>query len=253
MRIDGRQPDEMRPVKVTVDVLQYAAGSVMIELGNTQVLCAVTMDNHPAPHLTGTGQGWVTAEYDMLPCASNMRKPRDRSKGIIPGRSAEIQRLIGRSLRAVVELESLGERTFIVDCDVVQADGGTRTASITGAFIALGLAMKKLVAANQLGRLMLKDFVAATSVGIVEGRPVLDLSYLEDSQAEVDMNIVMNGTGGLIEVQGTAESKPFSRARMDEMLILAETGIRRLITIQMETLGIEKLGTGGMDDDSEEE
>jgi ribonuclease PH len=241
MRIDGRKPDEIRPVKITPNFIKFAEGSVLMELGDTQVLCTATLDNHPAPHLIGTGKGWVTAEYDMLPCASTPRKMRDRVKGKIPGRSAEIQRLIGRCLRSVVEMDSLGERTFYIDCDVLQADGGTRTASVTGSFIALALAMKQQVEAGKLGRMFLKDFVAATSVGIVEGRGVLDLSYLEDSQAEVDMNVVMNGSGGLIEVQGTAESASFSREQLDELLNLAKTGIDRLIQIQKDVLGIDIL------------
>ena len=241
MRIDGRQAGEMRVVKVTPNVLKYAVGSALIELGNTQVLCAATLDNHSAPHLVGTGQGWLTAEYDMLPCSSTQRKKRDRFRGKIPGRSAEIQRLIGRSLRTVVELESLGERTFIIDCDVIQADGGTRTASITGAYIALAIAMKQLVETGKLGRLFLKDFIAATSVGIVEGKPALDLSFMEDSQAEVDMNVVMNGSGGIIEIQGTAETTPFSREQLNELMDLAKTGINGLIEIQKEILGIDKL------------
>lgn len=241
MRIDSRKPDEIRPVKITPNFIKYAQGSVLIELGNTQVLCTATLNNHPAPHLIGTGKGWVTAEYDMLPCASTPRKMRDRVKGKIPGRSAEIQRLIGRSLRSIVETDSLGERTFYMDCDVLQADGGTRTASVTGAFIALALAMKQQVEAGKLGRMFLKDFVAATSVGIVEGRGVLDLSYLEDSQAEVDMNVVMNGSGDLIEIQGTAELTSFSREQLDELLDLAQIGINHLIRIQKEILGIDKL------------
>jgi ribonuclease PH len=240
MRIDGREADIMRQIKITPNVLKFAEGSVMIEIGNTKVLCAATLDNHPAPHLIGTGQGWVTAEYDMLPCSGNRRKRRDRIKGKTANRSTEIQRLIGRSLRAAVELESLGERTFFIDCDVIQADGGTRTASITGGFLALGIAMKNQVAAGKLGRIVLKDYIAAISVGIVEGRPVLDLDYLEDSQAEVDMNIVMNGSGGLIEVQGTAEINPYSRENLDEMLNLADKGIKELIEIQKGILGIDK-------------
>jgi len=242
MRIDGRRPDELRPVKITPNILKFAEGSVLIEVGNTQVLCAATLDNHAAPHLVGTGRGWVTAEYDMLPRAGSQRKPRDRSKSGIPGRSAEIQRLIGRSLRVATQIESLGERTFLLDCDVIQADGGTRTASVTGAFLALALAMKNMVDAGKLGHIFLKDYVAAVSVGIVEGRPVLDLSYLEDSQAEVDMNVVMNGAGEIIEVQGTGESATFSRSRMNEMLDLAEKGIQNLIAIQKEILGIASFG-----------
>ena len=242
MRIDGRKPEELRNVKITPHFLQYAEGSALIELGETRVLCAATLDNHPAPHLVGTGQGWVTAEYDMLPRCSPQRKQRDRLRRQIAGRSAEIQRLIGRSLRAVVELDHLGERTFILDCDVIQADGGTRTASVTGAFVALALAMKKLVETGKLGRIFLKDFLAAISVGIVEERPVLDLSYLEDSQAEVDMNVVMNGSGKLIELQGTAESTPFSQEELNELLGMAQKGIDRLIQIEKDILELDQFG-----------
>ena len=241
MRIDGRQPEELRSIVVTPHVLKYAEGSVLIELGNTKVLCTATLDNHAPPHLVGTGQGWLTAEYDMLPCSSSSRRMRDRSRGRVDSRSTEIQRLIGRSLRAVVEMESLGERTFYIDCDVIQADGGTRTAAITGGFIALALAMKSHVEAGKLGRLFLKDFMAATSVGIVESRPALDLSYLEDSQAEVDMNVVMNSAGEFIEIQGTGESAPFSMEQLGSLLALAQKGIAQLIQIQKNVLGIDKL------------
>lgn len=241
MRVDGRKPDEMRPVNIEIDVLKFADGSSLIEIGDTRVLCAVTLDNHSAPHLVGTGTGWVTAEYDMLPRASTQRKMRDRVRGKIPGRSAEIQRLIGRSLRSVVPLQKLGERTFFLDCDVLQADGGTRTASITGAFVALASAMKKLVEKGKIGNVFLNDFLAATSVGIVEDRPVMDLSYLEDSQAAVDLNVVMNGSGGLIELQGTAEEKDFTRSDLSDMLDLAEKGINELIEIQKKILEIEDL------------
>jgi ribonuclease PH len=240
MRIDGRQPEELRSVLVTPNVLKYAEGSVLIELGNTKVLCSATLDNHSAPHLVGSGQGWLTAEYDMLPCCSSTRRMRDRTRGRVDSRATEIQRMIGRTLRAVVELESMGERTFYIDCDVIQADGGTRTAAITGGFIALGLAMKSHVEAGKLGRLFLKDFVAATSVGIVESRPALDLSYLEDSQAEVDMNVVMNSAGEFIEIQGTGESAPFSMEQLDILLALAQKGIGQLIEIQKNILGIDK-------------
>ena len=232
MRIDGRQSNDLRPVKVTPNILKYSVGSALIELGNTQVLCAVSLDNHAAPHLVGTGRGWVTAEYDMLPCSSNQRKPRDRTKSGIPGRSAEIQRLIGRSLRSVVEMDSLGERTFFVDCDVIQADGGTRTAAITGSCIALGLAMKKLVEMNQMGRVFLKDYVAATSVGIVEGLPALDLSYIEDSQAEVDMNVVMDSQGNFIEIQSSAEGRTFSNQEFNGMLELSVNAINQIIDLE---------------------
>jgi len=241
MRVDNREPEELRKINVIPNFLKYADGSAIIELGNTRVLCTASLDNHSPPHLVGTGQGWVTAEYDMHPCASTQRKMRDRIRGRIPGRSAEIQRLIGRSLRAVVELEKLGERTFYIDCDVLQADGGTRTASITGAYIALALAMQKHVDEGKLGRLFLKDFIAAISVGIVEETMVLDLSYLEDSQAAVDMNVVMNGSDEMIEIQGTAEIKPFSPDQLSQMIVMAQKGIHQLISVQKEILDIEKL------------
>jgi ribonuclease PH len=242
MRVDGRAPDEMRPIKVVPGYLKYAEGSLLIEMGETRVICSASVDNKVPPHLKETGQGWITAEYAMLPRASKHRIVRDSIRGSIAGRSYEIQRLIGRSLRAVVDLQKLGERTIIIDCDVIQADGGTRCAAITGAFIALVLALQRLRDEKKIGQLLAKDFVAATSVGIVEGRPVLDLCYLEDAQAEVDMNIVMTGSGKFVEIQGTAESAPFDAAAMNQMLDLARKGIMQLVQIQKEILKIESFG-----------
>ncbi len=239
MRIDGRAPDQLREVRITPNVLLYAEGSCQIEFGLTRLIVSATLDNRAPAHLAGTGQGWVTAEYAMLPRSSKQRIVRDVNRTHPVGRSQEIQRLIGRSLRAVTDLERLGERTFIIDCDVIQADGGTRTAAITGGFVALGLAMKRLGEQGQMGRVLLNDYVAAVSVGIVEGRPVLDLCYLEDAQAEVDMNVVMNGAGQFIEVQGTAEHGAFSREQLDEMLAMARGGIDRLVAMQKEILGID--------------
>ena len=237
MRVDGRLPDQLRSIKITPDVLQFAEGSCMIECGLTRVLCSATLDNKVPPHVIGSGQGWVTAEYAMLPRSSKQRIPRDAVKGQVNGRSQEIQRLTGRCLRAIANLPSLGERMFIVDCDVLQADGGTRTAAITGGFVALALAMKKLIRQNQMGKILLRDYLAAVSVGIVEGRPALDLCYLEDAQAEVDMNVVMTGAGNYVEIQGTAEKQSYSPAQLQEMLALARTGIAQLIEIQKAALG----------------
>ncbi len=242
MRVDGRLPEQLREIRIIPNVLVHAEGSCQIELGLTRVLCSATLDNKVPPHLAGQGQGWVTAEYSMLPRSSKQRIVRDGVRGYVGGRSYEIQRLIGRSLRAVADLRALGERTFIIDCDVIQADGGTRTAAITGGFVALALAMKRLIEQGQMGRVLLKDFMAAASVGIVEGRAVLDLCYLEDSQAEVDMNVVMTSSGRFIEVQGTAEKDPFSLEQMNELLNLARAGILELIQKQKEVTGIESLG-----------
>jgi len=229
-RPDGRRPDQLRPVTLTRDFLRHPEGSVLIEFGDTKVICAASLEEKVPPFLKGHGQGWVTAEYGMLPRSTNTRTPRE-NRGP-SGRSQEIQRLVGRTLRGVVERAKLGERTFWVDCDVIQADGGTRTAAITGAYVALADALGRLVAANVLPGMPLRDFVAAISVGIVQGRPVLDLDYAEDSSAEVDMNVVMTGGGEFIEVQGTAEQAPFRRERLDEMLSLAEKGIRQLVALQ---------------------
>ncbi|MCX7016340.1 MAG: ribonuclease PH [Candidatus Sumerlaeota bacterium] len=239
MRIDGRQFNEMRPIAITPDWLKTADGSALVEFGDTKVLCTATVESFPAPHRKDTGFGWVTAEYAMLPRSSNQRIAR--SKNLTSGRTHEIQRLIGRCLRAVFDMEKFGERTIIIDCDVLQADGGTRTAAITGGFVALVLAMRKLMESRQASSLLVLDFVAAASVGVVEGRPALDLCYLEDAQAEVDMNVAMTGSGQLVEVQGTAEGAPFSRERMNELIDLAGEGIQRVIAVQKQVLGIENL------------
>ncbi len=239
MRVDGRGPADLREIRITPGAMPFAEGSCLVEFGSTRVLCSATLDNHVPPHLVGTGQGWVTAEYAMLPRSSKQRIPRDSAKGKPAARSVEIQRLIGRSLRAITEVERLGERTFIIDCDVIQADGGTRTASITGGFIALALAMKHLAANRQIGGVYLRDYVAAVSVGRVEGRAALDLCYLEDAQAEVDMNVVLTGAGHFVEVQGTAEKGAFSSAELEEMLALARAGAAEIVRKQKEILGLE--------------
>ena len=232
MRIDQRQPGQMRPVKVTPDYLLTAEGSVLIEVGNTRVLCAASIEDTVPSFLRGAGKGWVTAEYSMLPRATATRTPREVSKGRASGRTLEIQRLIGRSLRSVVKLDALGERTVILDCDVLQADGGTRTAAITGAYIAMSAALRQLVRFGALKRSPVVDFVAATSVGMLGGTPLLDLCYQEDSQAEVDMNVVMTGSGKFVEVQATAEKTPFDDPQLAELLGLARQGIAELIALQ---------------------
>ena len=235
-RVDGRAGDQLRPIKVTVDYQEYADGSVLIEFGKTRVLCAATMLNSVPPHLKGTKTGWVTAEYSMLPRSSQQRITRESAKGKIGGRTHEIQRLIGRSLRAVTDLDKLGERQFIVDCDVIQADGGTRTASISGGFIALALAIKRMEQRKEIAQNVIKDHCAAISVGIVEDRPALDLCYIEDSQAEVDMNVVMTGDGRFVEVQGTAEGDPFDEDQLAAMMALAKSGVEQIVAIQKEVL-----------------
>jgi ribonuclease PH len=224
-RPDGRAPDQLRPIAVTRDYLLHPEGSVLVEFGATKVICTASVDDKVPPFLKGQGLGWVTAEYAMLPRSTNTRTPRD-NRGP-SGRSQEIQRLVGRALRAVVERAKMGERTVWIDCDVIQADGGTRTAAITGSFVALADALAKVGAVAAV-----RDCVAAVSVGIVGGVPVLDLNYVEDSGASVDMNVVMMGAGEFVEVQGTAEQTPFDRGRLDALLGLAESGIRRLITLQ---------------------
>jgi ribonuclease PH len=236
MRTDGRLPHQLRPTKITTDFLVTAEGSVLIEVGNTRVLCAASVEDTVPGFLRNTGKGWITAEYSMLPRATVTRTPREVSKGRVSGRTHEIQRLIGRSLRAVVDLNALGERSVLVDCDVLQADGGTRTASITGAYVALSIALQTLVKFNVLARSPLVDSVAATSVGIVRGTPMLDLAYEEDSRADVDMNVVMTGSGKFIEVQATAEHTPFDDAQMSELLDLARAGIGELLIIQQNAL-----------------
>jgi ribonuclease PH len=233
----------MRPVSITRDFLRHAEGSVLITVGDTRVVCTASVEDRVPPFLRETGQGWVTAEYGMLPRSTKTRTPRETSAGRPTGRTFEIQRLVGRSLRGVTDLAALGERTIWIDCDVIQADGGTRTAAISGAFIALADALHTLRGNGRIATLPLKEFVAATSVGIVEGQVVLDLCYAEDAIAEVDMNIVMTGAGKFIEVQGTAEEAPFDRTQLDAMLQLAAGGIRDLIAIQRKLLA-ERSGGG---------
>jgi ribonuclease PH len=237
MRPSGRKPDELRSVRITRGYTRHAEGSVLIEFGDTRVLCTASIDDKVPPFLKGQGKGWVTAEYGMLPRATNTRTQREAAAGKQSGRTQEIQRLIGRSLRAVADLGVLGERTVHIDCDVIQADGGTRTAGITGAFVALHDAVRLLTDRQAMAAWPLREFVAAVSVGIYEGVPVLDLDYAEDSQCETDMNVVMTGDGGLVEVQGTAEGAPFSRAQLDAMVDLAGAGIRQLVAAQRSALG----------------
>ncbi|MGO9227849.1 MAG: ribonuclease PH [Bryobacteraceae bacterium] len=232
MRIDNRAGDAMRPAEIVTGFLLTAEGSVLMKLGHTQVLCAATIEDSVPQFLRNSGKGWVTAEYSMLPRSTAKRTPREVVKGRPTGRTHEIQRLIGRSLRSVMDMSALGERTVMLDCDVLQADGGTRTASITGAFVALALALRRLVDFGALKSMPVRDYVAATSVGLVGGKPMLDLCYEEDSQADVDMNVVMTGAGKFIEVQATAEHKPFDDAQMAELLTLARGGIADLIELQ---------------------
>ncbi|GGP28256.1 ribonuclease PH [Silvimonas amylolytica] len=236
MRPSNRQANELRQVRLTRNYTRHAEGSVLVEFGDTKVICTATVEENVPPFLKGKGQGWVAAEYGMLPRSTNSRMRREASQGKQSGRTQEIQRLIGRSLRAVVDLEKLGERQILVDCDVIQADGGTRTASITGAFVAVSDAINGLIAAGKLTASPLKDHVAAISVGIFENTPVLDLDYPEDSACETDMNVVMTGSGEFVEIQGTAEGVPFSRAEMNHLLDLAEKGIKELIVLQKAAL-----------------
>jgi len=235
-RFDGRKNNEMRKVNITRNYIYHAEGSVLVEFGNTRVICTASVDDKVPPFKKGTGEGWVTAEYNMLPRSTQTRNVRDISKLKISGRTNEIQRLIGRALRSVVDFKQLGERTIIIDCDVIQADGGTRTASITGSFIALMDACSYLVDKKMITGIPITDFVAAVSVGLVNGQEMLDLCYEEDSKATVDMNVVMTDNGELIEVQATGELAPFSRKELLSMLDLAESGISELIKIQKNTL-----------------
>jgi ribonuclease PH len=236
-RNDGRTPAELRPTRLTAGFLMHAEGSVLIEVGKTRVVCAASIEERVPPFLRNSGRGWVTAEYGMLPRATSTRTQREATAGKVGGRTQEIQRLIGRSLRSVTRLPELGERTIWVDCDVLQADGGTRTASITGGFVAMVLAMQRLRETGALKSLPVQDHVAATSVGVVDGVPLLDLAYDEDSRAEVDMNIVKTGDGRFVEVQGTAEGPPFERRALDDLMELAESGIRELIALQRSIIG----------------
>ena len=238
-RTYGRTAEQMRPLKITPDFISTAEGSVLIELGNTRVICTATVDDGVPSFLKGSGKGWVTSEYGMLPRATEERTPREATRGRQSGRTLEIQRLIGRSLRAVTDQEALGERTVWIDCDVIQADGGTRTASITGAFVALALAFERLTAAGILKTSPLIDTVAAMSVGVVDDRALLDLAYEEDSRAEVDMNVVMTGGGHFVEIQATAEGRAFSGSEMQDLLALAAAGIRRLTDEQRALLPLK--------------
>jgi ribonuclease PH len=236
IRPDGRQPDHMRQVRITPGYLAHAEGSALIELGQTIVLCAISVEDRLPPFLRGSGSGWVTAEYGMLPRSTQTRSPREAALGRVGARSHEIQRLIGRSLRAVTRLDLLGERTLTVDCDVVQADGGTRTAAITGAYVAVRQACALMVQRGDIASTPLRCPVAATSVGLVDDVPMLDLCYEEDARAQVDFNVVMTAEGELVEVQGTGESHPFSREAMNELLDLGEAGIRSLLDAQASAL-----------------
>ncbi|MHB8780524.1 MAG: ribonuclease PH [Candidatus Geothermincolia bacterium] len=235
-RIDGREPGQLRPVKITLDYMEYAEGSVFMEMGNTRVICTATVDFKVPSFRRGSGKGWVTAEYSMLPRSTQVRTAREAALGRPGGRTFEIQRLIGRSLRAVTNLAALGEQTIWIDCDVIQADGGTRTAAITGSFIALYRCFQRLVDERKLKEIPLNEFLAAVSVGVVNGTPVLDLNFAEDSRAEVDMNVVMTGSGRMIELQGTAEGNPFSDEELHQMLGLARSGIDELIAAQRRAL-----------------
>jgi len=236
MRADGRKERELRPVTITPGFIKHADGSALIEVGTTRVICTAKVENKVPPFLRNTGKGWITAEYGMLPSSSPIRIPREAARGRVGGRTHEIQRLIGRSLRAIAHLESLGEKTVWIDCDVIQADGGTRTASITGAYVALVEAVRRSPEKGFTEENLIKDRVAAVSVGIVDGKVVLDLNAEEDSQAEVDMNFVMTGSGKFVEVQGTAELTPFSKARLDRMLEFAQKGIQELLLMQNKAL-----------------
>ena len=236
-RTDGRQPAQLRDTRITPSFTMHAEGSVLIEAGRTRVICTASVEERVPPFLRNTGKGWVTAEYGMLPRATSTRVQREASAGKVGGRTQEIQRLIGRSLRSVMRLPELGERTVWIDCDVIQADGGTRTASITGGFVALVIALQQMRTKGMIRTIPVSDFVAATSVGVVAGTPMLDLAYDEDSKAEVDMNVVKTGDGRFIEVQGTAEGPPFERSALDSLLELADAGIRDLVNLQRSILG----------------
>ncbi len=242
-RPDGRRLDELRPARITPDYISHAEGSVLIECGETRVICTASVEDRVPHFRRGTGSGWVTSEYGMLPRSTATRMIREVSKGRASGRTQEIQRIIGRALRSVVDLDALGERTIWVDCDVIHADGGTRTAAITGAFVALALATEKMRLAGQLHASPLLDYVAAVSVGLVGDEACLDLAYEEDVSAQVDMNVVMTGSDAFVEVQGTAEGKPFDRRQLDRLLDLAHSGIKRLLGLQRQVIA-ERLGDG---------
>ena len=249
-RIDKRQNNQIRPVKITRNYLKHAEGSVLIEMGDTKVICTASLEDRVPPFLKGLGQGWITSEYGMLPRSTETRKPRDSTKGKVDGRTMEIQRLIGRALRSVVDLKKLGEQTIYIDCDVIQADGGTRTASITGAFVALVDALNKLLQNGKINAIPLKSFVAAISVGVKDGEVIVDLNYAEDSTCQVDMNIIMTEDGQIVEIQGTGEESPFSKAQLTEMLQAGESGIQELIQMQRASLGEIAEKVGGTKDEN---
>lgn len=255
-RLDGRKKNEIRQVRITRNYTKHAEGSVLVEFGDTKVICTASIDEKVPPFLKGSGEGWITCEYGMLPRSTQTRKPRESSKGKVDGRTAEIQRLIGRALRSVVDLKMLGERTIWIDCDVIQADGGTRTASVTGAFVALVDAINKVGTSSACCDgsegsswpcYPIRSFVAAISVGVVEDEIMLDLCYEEDSRAKVDMNVIMTDGGKFVEIQGTGEESPFSKEEMESMLLIAEAGVMELIRVQKESLGEDcsRIGTGG--------
>ena len=252
-RIDGRNNEQIRPVKIIRNYLKHAEGSVLIEMGDTKVICTASVDDKVPPFIKGTGKGWITSEYGMLPRSTETRKPRESARGKIDGRTMEIQRLIGRALRSIVNLEKLGEITIYIDCDVIQADGGTRTASITGSFVALVDALYNLVQQEKLKEVPLNGYIAAVSVGIKDGEAILDLNYAEDSTCQVDMNMVMTDKGEFIEIQGTGEESPFNKVQLREMMELAEKGIYELIEIQKQSLGeiADKVGTYDENDSSD--
>ena len=254
-RIDGRNNEQIRPVKIIRNYLKHAEGSVLIEMGDTKVICTASVDDKVPPFIKGTGKGWITSEYGMLPRSTETRKPRESARGKIDGRTMEIQRLIGRALRSIVNLEKLGEITIYIDCDVIQADGGTRTASITGSFVALVDALYNLVQQEKLKEVPLNGYIAAVSVGIKDGEAILDLNYAEDSTCQVDMNMVMTDRGEFIEIQGTGEESPFNKTQLREMMELAEKGIQELIEIQKQSLGeiADKVGTYDENDSSDKQ
>jgi ribonuclease PH len=237
MRPDGRAWDELRPLKITSGKMKYAEGEALIEMGDTVVLCTASIEESVPQFLNGTGKGWVTSEYSMLPRSTKTRSARDSVRGRVGGRSQEIQRIIGRAIRAVVDLERLGERSIILDCDVIQADGGTRTASINGAFVALSYAILLLIREGRIVENPIRDYIAAVSVGLMDDEPVLDLSYEEDSKADVDLNVAITGSGDIVEIQGTAEKRPFSRKKLEDLLNLAQLGVRNIIVKQKEIIG----------------
>lgn len=236
-RIDGRDNEQLRPVKITRNYLKHAEGSVLIEMGDTKVICTASVEDKVPPFLKGLGKGWITSEYGMLPRSTEVRKPRDATRGRVDGRTMEIQRLIGRALRSVVDLSELGENTIYIDCDVIQADGGTRTASITGAFVAFVDAINVMLSQGKIKKMPIQSYVAAVSVGIKDGEILLDLNYAEDSTCQVDMNIVMTQNGDLVEIQGTGEEKPFTKQEMEQLIAVGEKGIMQLINYQKESLG----------------